>query len=160
MKAYVPPPTSCMINFVLLVNKLRKTRLIQFYDQTPEHQRQRIINEVSSQVVERLSKGCNVIEWRDKKLVFRRYASLFFIFCVDNDDNELMVLEGIQYFVECLDKYFGNVCELDLIFNYHKAYHVLNEMVIGGYFDESSKKTVLKAVQAHDQLEAGGEMAK
>ena len=111
-------------------------------------------------MVERLSKGCNVIEWRDKKLVFRRYASLFFIFCVDNDDNELMVLEGIQYFVECLDKYFGNVCELDLIFNYHKAYHVLNEMVIGGYFDESSKKTVLKAVQAHDQLEAGGEMAK
>lgn len=64
------------------------------------------------------------------------------------------MLEGIQYFVECLDKYFGNVCELDLIFNYHKAYHVLNEMVIGGYFCETSKKTVLKAVTAHDKLES------
>ncbi|CAL6014135.1 Sigma_adaptin [Hexamita inflata] len=147
-----------MINFTLLVNKLRKTRLIQWYDQTPENQRQRIIQEVSQQVVERQSKGCNVIEWRDKKLIFRRYASLYFIFCVDLDDNELMMLEGIQYYVECLDKYFGNVCELDLIFNYSKAYNVLDEMVIGGYFSESSKRTVLKAVQAHDQLEAGGEV--
>eukprot|EP00703_Trepomonas_sp_PC1_P003888 JAP92718.1 Clathrin adaptor complex small chain [Trepomonas sp. PC1] len=147
-----------MINFVLLVNKLRKTRLIQWFDHTPENQRQRVIAEVASQVVERQSKGCNVIEWRDKKLIFRRYASLFFIFCVDLEDNELIMLEGIQYFVECLDKYFGNVCELDLIFNYPKAYHMLDEIIVGGYFTETSKKTVQKAAQAHDQLESGAEV--
>ena len=27
----------------------------------------------------------------------------------------------VHHFVECLDRYFGNVCELDLIFNFHKA---------------------------------------
>jgi hypothetical protein len=27
----------------------------------------------------------------------------------------------MQAFVEILDKYFGNVCELDLIFNFHKV---------------------------------------
>lgn len=27
----------------------------------------------------------------------------------------------MQSFVEILDKYFGNVCELDLIFNFHKV---------------------------------------
>jgi len=27
----------------------------------------------------------------------------------------------IHTFVEVLDKYFGNVCELDLIFNFHKV---------------------------------------
>jgi hypothetical protein len=27
----------------------------------------------------------------------------------------------IHHFVEILDRYFGNVCELDLIFNFHKV---------------------------------------
>ena len=44
-----------------------------------------------------------------------RYASLYFLACVDDDDNELIVLETIHHFVEVLDRYFGNVCELDLM---------------------------------------------
>lgn len=40
---------------------------------------------------------------------------------IDNTDNELITLEVIHHFVEVLDKYFGNVCELDLIFNFHKV---------------------------------------
>ena len=30
----------------------------------------------------------------------RRYASLYFLACVDEDDNELIVLETIHHFVE------------------------------------------------------------
>ena len=34
---------------------------------------------------------CNFIEWKaDKKIVYKRYASLFFICCVDSTDNELI----------------------------------------------------------------------
>lgn len=40
---------------------------------------------------------------------------------IDMEDNELLCLETIHHFVECLDRYFGNVCELDLIFNFHKV---------------------------------------
>jgi hypothetical protein len=40
---------------------------------------------------------------------FYRYASLYFIACVDNEDNELIILEQIHLFVEVLDRYFGNV---------------------------------------------------
>jgi hypothetical protein len=40
---------------------------------------------------------------------------------VDREDNELLALEVVHHFVEILDRYFGNVCELDLIFNFHKA---------------------------------------
>ena len=40
---------------------------------------------------------------------------------VRTDDNELLTLELIHHFVEVLDKYFKKVCELDLIFNFHKA---------------------------------------
>jgi hypothetical protein len=38
-----------------------------------------------------------------------RYASLYFVTCVDNEDNELVTLETIHHFVEVLDRYFGNV---------------------------------------------------
>jgi hypothetical protein len=45
----------------------------------------------------------------DTKVVYRRYASLFFVAGIDADDNELITLEIIHRFVEVLDKYFGNV---------------------------------------------------
>ena len=40
----------------------------------------------------------------------------------------------VKYFryVELLDKYFGSVCELDIIFNFEKAYFVLDELLIAG----------------------------
>jgi AP-2 complex subunit sigma-1 len=41
--------------------------------------------------------------------------------CVDANDNELAYLEAIHFFVEVLDAFFGNVCELDLVFNFFKV---------------------------------------
>lgn len=41
--------------------------------------------------------------------------------CVDANDNELAYLEAIHFFVEVLDQFFGNVCELDLVFNFYKV---------------------------------------
>lgn len=60
----------------------------------------------------------------DTKVIYRRYASLFFITSISNTDNELITLEIVHRYVEVLDRYFGNVCELDLIFNFQKAYAV------------------------------------
>jgi hypothetical protein len=40
---------------------------------------------------------------------------------VDANDNELAYLEAIHFFVEVLDQFFGNVCELDLVFNFYKV---------------------------------------
>ena len=69
---------------------------------------------------------CNFIDYKEYKIVYKRYASLYFIAIVDKADNELIILELIHSFVEILDKYFGNVCELDLIFNFHKTYFILD----------------------------------
>ena len=66
------------------------------------------------------------------KIVYKRYASLYFVAGVEPTDNELLSLEIIHQFVEVLDRYFGNVCELDLIFNFHKAYYILDELLISG----------------------------
>lgn len=51
-----------------------------------------------------------------------------------------------------LDKYFGNVCELDLIFNFHKAYYMLDELIIAGELVEPSKKAIAKAIEAQDGI--------
>lgn len=45
----------------------------------------------------------------DTKVIYRRYASLFFITSVSPGDNELITLEIIHRYVEVLDRYFGNV---------------------------------------------------
>lgn len=63
----------------------------------------------------------NFVEFRNNKIVYRRYAGLFFCACVDANDNELSYLEAIHFFVEVLDSFFGNVCELDLVFNFYKV---------------------------------------
>ena len=47
---------------------------------------------------------CNFIEWQDKKVIYKRYASLYFVACVDKEDNELIILEQIHLFVEVLDR--------------------------------------------------------
>lgn len=85
-------------------------------------------------------------------------ASLYFIAYTDKDDNELLTLEIIHHYVEILDRYFGNVCELDIIFNFHKAYYLLDETVIAGELQETSKQKVLHATVAQDMLiKAAGE---
>ena len=45
----------------------------------------------------------------DTKVVYRRYASLFFVSGIGSGDNELITLEIIHRYVEVLDRYFGNV---------------------------------------------------
>ena len=59
---------------------------------------------------------CSFLEHRQYKVIYRRYASLYFIIGldVDSDINELALLEFIHNMVETLDKYFENVCELDV----------------------------------------------
>eukprot|EP00968_Pinguiococcus_pyrenoidosus_P015890 scaffold1492_cov257-Pinguiococcus_pyrenoidosus.AAC.5 len=49
-------------------------------------------------------------------------------------------------------RYFGNVCELDIIFNFHKAYYILDELFIGGETQETSKREILRVCAQMDEL--------
>ena len=89
----------------------------------------------------------------DSKVVYRRYASLFFIAGCNSTDNELITLEIVHRYVEQMDKYYGNVCELDIIFNFQKAYFILDELLLAGEMQESSKKNVLRCINQQDSLE-------
>jgi AP-1 complex subunit sigma 1/2 len=101
-------------------------------------------------IIGRSSRLTQILEWKDFKIVFKRYAGLYFAAGIEQDDNELIVLDMIHLFVECLDMHFVNVCELDLIFNFQHAYFILDEIIIGGNLIESSKKQVLKMVDENE----------
>ena len=56
-------------------------------------------------------------------------------------------------FVETLDQYFGNVCELDIVFNFHKVYGILDEIILGGEILETSKNTIINNIKEIEILE-------
>uniref|UniRef100_A0A7S3CRR2 AP complex mu/sigma subunit domain-containing protein n=1 Tax=Strombidium rassoulzadegani TaxID=1082188 RepID=A0A7S3CRR2_9SPIT len=67
-------------------------------------------------------------------VVFREFASITIFFVINKySESELAVLDLIQFFVEVLDKYFGNnVCEIDLVFNPDKLHYILDEVILDG----------------------------
>eukprot|EP00914_Ancora_sagittata_P020307 GHVO01040238.1.p1 GENE.GHVO01040238.1~~GHVO01040238.1.p1 ORF type:complete len:157 (-),score=22.32 GHVO01040238.1:193-663(-) len=139
-----------MMRFFLLISRQGKTRLAKWFTPLPQKSRLRVTKEVTQTVLNRPPKLCTFVEWKDELIVYKRYASLYFVCCVDKEDNLLATLEIIHHYVETLDRYFGNVCELDLIFNFHKAYFILDEIILGGQLAESSKRCVMRAISAQD----------
>ena len=143
-----------MMRFLILVSRQGKVRLTKWYRDLPKKEQVRTVRDVTSLVLARPSKQCNFVDYKGMKIVYKRYASLYFIACIDEEDNELLMLEKIHLFVEVLDRYFGNVCELDIIFNFHKAYYIVDELFIGGQLVESSKREVLRVTQAQDDIQS------
>ncbi|KAG2432571.1 hypothetical protein HXX76_008915 [Chlamydomonas incerta] len=115
-------------------------------------ERARVVKEITPMILARPLKLCNFLDWKNIKLIYKRYASLYFVCGVDVADNELITLEIIHEFVEVLDRYFQNVCELDLIFNFHKAYYILDELLVAGELQEPSKKAIHKHIADQDQM--------
>jgi hypothetical protein len=133
--------------------------------------------------------------------VYRRYASLFFLVGVDEEEvrnkgesavtsagalfffhpgaqahtqtsltrsrlppppppppphqNELATLELIHALVEALDRHFGSVCELDLMFHLDTAHWALDEFVSGGGVGDANKANALAALALLEKVPGG-----
>ncbi|MBA0633098.1 hypothetical protein Godav_001747 [Gossypium davidsonii] len=248
------------IRFILMVNKQGQTRLAQYYEWLTLEERRALEGEIVRKCLARNEQQCSFVEHRNYKIVYRRYASLFFLVGVDNDevdalmveilwrrervrgwslgldlkrnlvsetermmskeclgcypslaleeavnaigqptacyeqcnlwrsedtlkyflvldraveldgfgsksglcacwpvglncnkDNELAILEFIHLLVETMDRHFGNVCELDIMFHLEKAHFMLEEMVMNGSIVETSKANILSPIQLMDK---------
>ncbi|RKF61539.1 AP-1 complex subunit sigma-1 [Erysiphe neolycopersici] len=115
-------------------------QLAKWFTTLSPKEKAKIIKDVSQLVLARRTRMCNFLEYR----VYRRYASLFFIAGCASTDNELITLEIVHRYVEQMDKYYGNVCE---------AYFILDELLLAGELQESSKKNVLRVISAQDAIE-------
>ncbi|KAL5970321.1 AP-1 complex subunit sigma-1A [Taenia solium] len=142
-----------MIHFLVLFSRQGKVRLQKWFVSYTEKEKKSILREVMALVLARKPKMSSFLEWKDMKLVYRRYASLYFLCAIEPEDNELLTLEIIHRYVEILDKYFGNVCELDIIFHFEKAYFVLDEYLFAGEVEETGYRSIMAAVDAQDMLQ-------
>lgn len=143
------------IHFILVLNRQGKCRLVKWYDNsyTPQ-QKQQYITDIHRLISSRDSKHqSNFVEFQQQKLVYRRYAGLYFISSIDLIDSELSYLESLHFVVEILDTYFNSVCEVDLVFNFYKLYYILDEIYLGGEIQEILKKKILERLNFLDDLD-------
>jgi AP-2 complex subunit sigma-1 len=52
-----------------------------------------------------------------------------------------------------MDQFFANVCELDIVFHFNKVYALLDEFILAGEVQETSKKVVLERMKQTEGLE-------
>ncbi|KAJ0022443.1 hypothetical protein NQD34_009933 [Periophthalmus magnuspinnatus] len=142
-----------MMRFLLLFSRQGKLRLQKWFTPLTDREKKKVIRDMMMMVLARPPRTCNFLQWRDLKIVYKRYASLYFCTGLEDQDNELLTLEVLHRYVELLDKYFGNVCELDIIFNFEKAYFILDEFLMGGEILETSRMAVAGSLEEADTLQ-------
>ncbi|KAF9648512.1 Adaptor protein complex sigma subunit [Thelephora ganbajun] len=147
-----------------IVNTSGVSRLTKFFT-TPQKPPQVLVEKIFSLISPRSQALCNFLDAPELdpllnhpsrsgeklRIIYRNYATLYFVFVVDSSESELGVLDLIQVFVEALDRAFQNVCELDLVFNFDDAHHILSEVVQGGIVLETSVDEIQAAVQQASQ---------
>ncbi|XP_062102394.1 AP-3 complex subunit sigma-like [Humulus lupulus] len=147
-----------MIRAVMVINTQGKPRLAKFYDDQPLEKQQELIRNIYGVLCSRAENVSNFMEagsffGPDTRLVYKHFATLYFVFIFDRSENELAMLDLIQVLVETLDKCFRNVCELDIVFNYSKLHTMLDEIIFGGQVLETSSAEVMKVVEEISKLE-------
>lgn len=88
-----------------------------------------------------------IIESPDEKIIYRHFASLYFVVIADSCESELGVLDLLQVFVHVLDSCFENICELDIVYHYDRVNYVLDEIVMGGMVLETNSEVILQTIQ-------------
>eukprot|EP01135_Chromosphaera_perkinsii_P001310 Nk52_evm37s164 gene=Nk52_evmTU37s164 len=142
-----------MIHYVLLVNKQGQTRVCKYYSSHVETEaRKGLEAEVIRKILLRKESHCYYTEHEGLRLIYRKYASLYVVLGVDQDENELSCLDFIHLLVEVLDKQFDGVCELDFMYKIDKVHFVLDEMIINGYIAETNKRIVSDVVSVIDKF--------
>lgn len=153
-----------MIRAVIVINTQGKPRITKFYDRQPVEKQQELVRDIFGVLCSRAENVSNFIQadaifGPGTKLVYKHFATLYFVFVFDSCENELAILDLIQVFVETLDKCFKNVCELDIVFNFNKLHTVLDEIIIGGQVVETNSSEVMKSVQEILKLERSSEIS-
>ncbi|XP_073850181.1 AP-3 complex subunit sigma-1 isoform X10 [Macaca fascicularis] len=128
-----------MIKAILIFNNHGKPRLSKFYQPYSEDTQQQIIRETFHLVSKRDENVCNFLEGglliggSDNKLIYRHYATLYFVFCVDSSESELGILDLIQ------------------------VHNILAEMVMGGMVLETNMNEIVTQIDAQNKLEKSEE---
>ena len=70
-----------MIHWIIVFSRLGKIRLRRHWKTVSLSEKVKIASDVMNLVLPRPKNASNFLEWRGQKLVYRRYASLYFCIC-------------------------------------------------------------------------------
>lgn len=147
-----------MIRHIYAFNGQQKLRIRRHYAAEPAAGSAEAPAAVMERVTHRDGSLSNVVlldKVSGARAIYRKFATLFVVFVIDAKENALATVDLIQVFVQVLDRYFKDVCELDVIFNFEKVNYILDELVIGGHAPDISVEasiSVLNAAKAEAAL--------
>ena len=127
-------------------------RFKRFYDDSSEEDQRYIADTVSLEILNRPLNQQGLLEIENIRVVYRRYASLYFVVGIDENEKELQIYSFIHTLVELLDSYFTNVCELDIVHQFYRVHYVLNAMIIDGHIVCVDKQVILSYLLSQDLL--------
>jgi AP-3 complex subunit sigma len=142
-----------MIKAILIFNTRGQARMLKFFESRSTDLQQKLLRDAYQIVSKRDVDSCNFVEYEDYKLIYRHYATLYFVFAIDSTESEYDIYEVIHVFVQSLDQHFENVCELDLIFHSDKVNQILNEFFMGGFIVERSPDAALSDIRTQVRIE-------
>uniref|UniRef100_A0A672MFE9 AP-3 complex subunit sigma-1 n=1 Tax=Sinocyclocheilus grahami TaxID=75366 RepID=A0A672MFE9_SINGR len=137
-----------MIKAILIFNNHGKPRMSKFYEHYTEDTEQQIIRETFHLVSKRDENICNFLEGglliggSDNKLIYRHYATLYFVFCVDSSESELGILDLIQV-----------TFHHTALYSVQNVHNILAEMVMGGMVLETNMSEIITQVEAQGKME-------
>jgi AP-3 complex subunit sigma len=82
----------------------------------------------------------------DEKIIYRHFASLFFVMIVDSSESELGILDLLQVFVHVMDSCFENICEVDIVYHYDRVNYVLDELIMAGMVLETNSEVIISTI--------------
>ncbi|CAB5191873.1 unnamed protein product [Rhizophagus irregularis] len=122
-----------MILYLFIFSRHGKMRLKKWFQYFTDKEKTTITTDLTTIILSRKRSMCNVLEYGEHKVIYKRYAKV------------------IHRYVQILDEFFGNVCELDIIYNFDKAYYALDELFMAGELQEPNKKAVIRHIKSFEQ---------
>lgn len=157
-----------MIHGILIFNNDGQPRLVKFYSELAVNHQQLLQTQVHALVRQRSESQSSFLtippllqqlhgsDTNDIRVIYRHYATLYFVFIVDENESELGVLDLIQVFVQVLNRCFKNVCELDLVFHWEVLQIALEEIVQGGMVIDTNINNIVGAIDSMNKEDSLG----
>ncbi|AFZ79312.1 clathrin coat assembly protein, putative [Theileria equi strain WA] len=140
-----------MIYGILFQNSQNDTRISKYHDFDTVNKK-RLEDKVHHELTNRDRKWSHVFDLEGMKVIYRQYSGLIICMLVDLEDNTLAHYELIHLVVEILDSYYGDVCELDIVFNFNRVHNILDDIILAGEIVETSKDIIIEKLKASDKL--------
>uniref|UniRef100_A0A0K0FMT7 AP complex subunit sigma n=1 Tax=Strongyloides venezuelensis TaxID=75913 RepID=A0A0K0FMT7_STRVS len=127
-----------MFHFIIAINNEGKPLVQKWFEAFSEKEKKMYLRDIWATMATRNFSACNILEYKDFKVVYAKYSTVFFVCAISKDDNELISISIIDRLVRALSHLIPKICELTLEENFRTVHHLIDEMFCAGELQESS----------------------